>query len=225
MDSENRNNLVINGAGKASGGKYKKVEINGSGKIEDHLDCIDFITNGKSEVNGDVKTDRVEVNGFAAVNGHTETKRLKVSGKANMGGNISGDEVIIEGHVTAKGDCEAETFRLKGGFSLDGLLNAGNIDIQLYGNCRVKEIGGEIINVREGHQDFRNFIKMFFQSFATKLTTDTIEGDDIHLDYTTANVVRGNNITIGPGCDIDLVEYQGTYHQHEEAKVHDCKKI
>ena len=34
-----------------------------------------------------------------------------------------------------------------------------------------------------------------------------IEGDNIHLENTICDIVRGDNITIGKGCTIGTIEY------------------
>ena len=58
-----------------------------------------------------------------------------------------------------------------------------------------------------------------------KLTVDIIEGDDIYLENTHAKVVRGNNITLGPGCEIELVEYKNDFKQDKEAEIGTHRKI
>jgi hypothetical protein len=58
-----------------------------------------------------------------------------------------------------------------------------------------------------------------------RLDTETIEGDDIYLEYTRVKVVRGSNVKIGKGCEIELVEYENNFQQDREAKVNDSKKI
>lgn len=52
--------------------------------------------------------------------------------------------------ITVGGDCSAEIFISKGVFNINGLLNADEIDIRIYHNCKVKEIGGREITIKEG---------------------------------------------------------------------------
>ena len=35
-----------------------------------------------------------------------------------------------------------------------------------------------------------------------------MEGEDIYIESTTAEVVRGNNVTIGPRCNIEILAYK-----------------
>jgi len=91
------------------------------------------------------------------------------------------------------------------------LLNAGQVTIKPGGNCIVKEIGDEHIDIRVSPIDNTIFRKVIDKIFNTKaeLTTGLIEGDDIYIQNTNVKIVRGNNITVGTGCTIDLLEYKG----------------
>ena len=55
--------------------------------------------------------------------------------------------------------------------------------------------------------------------FGGRLVTDTIEGDDIYVEYTTAKTVRGNNVRIGDGCDIGLVEYKNSFELDKGSQI------
>lgn len=224
MSNETRSDLFIHGAGNASGGLYHEVEINGHGSIGADLECHAFRCNGHARIEGRVKAKSVKINGVMTTSGTLEADTAKIIGKATVKGNLRGETVQMEGDLSSTGDCEAEAFSALGRIRLDGLLNAGDITIELYGNCRVKEIGGDRIHIRRGHEIF-NVIKRLFMPQGTKLHTDMIEGNEIHIHDTCAKVVRGANVTIGPGCVVDHVEYQETFHQDAEATVKDVTKV
>ncbi|XOK59303.1 bactofilin [Paenibacillus elgii] len=240
MDSNNRRDLVISGSGSSSGGSYRDVKINGEGKVYGDIDCLQFKTNGVSEISGHVKAKFIQVNGVSSMNGNVESEDIKVygdvklegnvsyldfkcQGSARVQGNMNGDRIDLEGDLTVTGDCEAETFNAKGAFRIDGLLNAGVIDISLYGASSVQEIGGEVITVRK--KGFKSLLKSLLPMLDAKLDAETIEGDEIYLENTTAKVVRGSRITIGPGCEIDLVEYKESLHPFKGAKIHEYRQI
>jgi len=52
-----------------------------------------------------------------------------------------------------------------------------------------------------------------------ELKVDIIEGDDVYLENTIAKIVRGDNINLGPGCKIELVEYKNNFKQDKAAEV------
>jgi hypothetical protein len=48
---------------------------------------------------------------------------------------------------------------------------------------------------------------------------ESLEGDNIYLEHTTAKVVRGKQAALVPECDIRLVDYQTSYKSHKTAKA------
>jgi hypothetical protein len=57
------------------------------------------------------------------------------------------------------------------------------------------------------------------------LETSVIEADEIQLEDTRADVVRGRNVVIGAGCRIGLVEYADELRVDPDAEVKERKKI
>ncbi|TMV51538.1 hypothetical protein FE783_07125 [Paenibacillus mesophilus] len=244
MNTNIRRDLNISGVlGGCAGGMFKNISINGHGTVNGDLDCIGFVCNGKATVRGKVKAESVEVNGSASFGGEMNSGKVRVNGKSEIegplaakhfridghtkiGGNMTGEEVEINGSFTVKGNCDAEQFRSRGSFRIDGLLNAGTIEIDLYAECRAKEIGGESITVRKS--GFDSPIEKLMKAIIfpkDELLADTIEGDEVRLEYTTAKIVRGTNVTIGPGCHIGLVEYTGVYKRDKDAVVSESRHI
>jgi cytoskeletal protein CcmA (bactofilin family) len=232
-----RKDLVISGTGSASGGLYDLVKISGTGKVHGDIDCNDMAIygtatmegnvkakavhiSGKARITGSLKTEHVKIHGSARMGGDVQCKQFDCHGSANVGGNLSADEVHIHGEAAIKGGCDAEQFKARGEFSIGGLLNAGTIQIKPFGHCQAKEIGGERIEVKlQGI----TFLKKLLFHFG--LTAESIEGDEIYLEYTSAKAVRGNRVTIGPGCDIEVVEYQDEFQCDPGAKVGTYKKV
>ena len=244
MTEDIRGDVQINGSGSAGGGRFGNVRINGSGAINGDLDCLEFTgngtatingtltaqtvgINGSSKVQGALHADTLKVNGTAEVLGDATVKTLEIRGTANVHGNVAAESVILRGALQVKDDCNAETFDAKGGFTIGGLLNAGKMTIRLHGDCRAREIGGASIDVKQEPSLFGGISKLFHSliNLPHGLYVDTIEGDDITLEATTAKVVRGKRVTIGAGCEIDLVEYSECYHPAEEAKVKEQRQI
>lgn len=211
--------LIINGQSSAAGGKYNAVVINGEGKIEGDLDCINLKINGKCSMNGNVKADSVNVNGEASIKGDLEAEKAKIHGTIDIDGNLSVDKAEMYGIISVGGDCNAEIFKIKGTFTIEGLLNAGKLELSLYESSRAREIGGEKITVKR-----IGGLKGMIMS-GKELTVETIEGDDVYLENTNAKIVRGNNIELGPGCEIELVEYKDSFKQDEKAEVGTHKQI
>ncbi|MCY8032867.1 hypothetical protein [Bacillus sonorensis] len=230
-----KNNLKINGSGSAAGGTYHNVVIRGEGTIGAGLDCLKFRSYGSSVLSGDAKVQSFDVHGETEVGGRLKADRAKIYGTADIvgdadigeaavrgvisiGGNMAGDMCDIKGTIAVKSDCEAERFTLNGSLELNGLLNAGEIDIVLrFGQSSVGEIGGTVIKVKNK--------RGLFKKNSRFLSAQVIEGDDIYLENTTAGIVRGNRVHIGPGCRIHTVEYKSDYQVSPKADVKENQQI
>lgn len=241
---ERENNLRISGLGSASGGSFNEVRISGVGSISGDIECNTFKASGTSSISGNVKTKIFETSGASDVKGNVDasemgisgagriggnvsTGKIKVSGAADINGNLHAENIDSSGAINVRGDVEAESFRSSGGFKIGGLLNAGQINISVNGKCTAKEIGGEKIDIRRSNNFaggvFRAIKDMF--NVHEYLVTEVIEGDDIYIESTVAKIVRGNNVTIGPDCDIDTVEYKNEVKVEKDTRVKEQKRV
>ncbi|SCB76385.1 polymer-forming cytoskeletal protein [Fictibacillus enclensis] len=240
MENGMKGNLTINGYGSSNGGHFNQVKLNGRGIVNGNLECVLFECNGSGAVHGDLKVDNGKISGSGKVKGAVEgnnftieghgsvsegvslLNKMNISGSSKIGGNLRADEIQIKGKATIATDCEAENFRSDGQFAIGGLLSADHIDVRLYGESTAAEIGGQTIKIKGKKRGFFQLFKPFFQ---TKLTVSVIEGDELQLESTKAEVVRGKNVNIGPDCEIDLVEYKESFLCDDDAKVREFKKI
>ncbi len=230
MANNSMNDLRINGIGSSSGGKYDFVQINGKGDITGDLECRELQINGLAHLDGNVKADTIRVSGKSDFRGNISGQRMIIDGMTDVGGTVKVETVENRGMLRVAKDCGSEVFSSQGGFNIGGLLNAGKIDISVYAQCKAREIGGENIAVRiGGGLGIRKFIGSLFPGLPLNpvLITDTIEGDNVYLENTTAKVVRGQNIKIGPGCEIGIVEYRESYYKDPVVgtSVNESRKI
>ena len=242
MADETRADVKINGDGSLTGGAYGAVTINGAGTVNGDIDCTDYRVNGAGTHNGRLVAKTITVNGTATFNGELQAidmtvngdssvrdgagiSKLSIKGNASFGGSIASHDVVVKGFLRTGGDCESEAFSCEGAFTVAGLLNAGIVDVKLYGPCSAREIGGEKITVREPGTGFSSFTQIFTFWAEKRLTADSIEGDDVTLELTTAKTVRGRNVNIGEGCRVDLVEYSGSYTIAPGATVGEARQV
>jgi cytoskeletal protein CcmA (bactofilin family) len=199
-----------------------QVKVDGNSKMMGACTAKRIDIRGKTSIEGAVSSQELSINGFTAIGGRCEAKTLHIRGRARMGNSVISESVKIEGEAKIAGDCEAETFRSDGAFAIKGLLNAGKVSIRLGGASVVKEIGGEDIRVEKA---WRRLPLFGWLGRSKKLVVETIEGDDIYLEYTQAKVVRGNRVHIGPGAEVDLVEYRADLQMSKEAKVIEHRQV
>ena len=245
MKEFNRDDLKINGNMSLKGGKYNKVVINGSGEIQTDLTADILKINGSGSFDGMVKAETVKISGSARIAKKADFSTLRISGSlmANLDlkaddiktsgelivqGSIAAKIIKIMGQINVKNNCNADVITCTGEIKVGKELIADEIVIDLYGKSSAGEIGGGNIKIRRYPE---NKISRFFHTIFlielfrnASMKTDSIEGDEIYLEFTKANVVRGKNVKIGPGCEIEYVEYE-TLEKNEKAIVKKEKKI
>jgi cytoskeletal protein CcmA (bactofilin family) len=242
MSDEIRNDIKTAGGGSFSGGTYGDVTFNGSGTINGDVDAITYRVNGAGTSNGRVKAQSIIVNGTAGFNGEVQANEMTVNGDANIrdgagvgrlivkgnlsiGGSLAVHEVQLHGFLRIAGDCQAEAFTGEGGFTVGGELNAGNVDVTVQAPSSVREIGGERIVVRQPSGALSTFTGLLTVFSEKRLTAETIEGDVVWLENTTAKVVRGKQVTLGQGCIVDLVEYAESYTPAGAPQVREARQV
>ncbi|HEY5563619.1 MAG TPA: polymer-forming cytoskeletal protein [Clostridiaceae bacterium] len=219
--------FTTSGSSKVIGNiKAKEFKVSGHSSVEGDLAFDNMQISGGTNISGKLNGGNIKVSGSTTIGGNANINSVKVSGSINIGGNLKGEEVDVSGFINIKGDCEVERYISKGGFQIGGLLNAGEVDILVGGNCRAREIGGERITVKvhPARNLINSIINKFFTSFG-KLSCESIEGDNIYLESTQAKIVRGKNITIGQECEIDMVEYTGELKIEGNAVIKEKKKV
>ncbi len=233
---EGNNDLVINAFGSNSGGEYNNVIINGVGNINGDIGCDLLNVNGTTNVNGTVKAKKVEINGVGNLSGDVQCSKITVSGAGKITGKLVSEEIEVAGALSVEGgikgevikvrgaikalNLEVEDFQCDGSFSIKEMINAEIIEILLREKCEARELGGESIRVQKGYVK-QSIMGSLFSPIAKEpvFTAETIEGDEIYLEYTKAKVVRGSKVVIGPGCEIVLVEYKESLEVNEKSKV------
>jgi len=246
----NFENLNISGMGTMSGGEYNDVSISGMGTVSGDLKAVsvqvsgngvfkgDFASKGLS-VSGrvvfdkDVSAENGEISGSLECKGDLTIGKAVVSGRIAVGGDLKTNYIEVFGYLSLKGGLEAENFTCKGSFIIEDLLNSESIDISIGGFCSVKEIGCEKILVRIGKMSntFSQIIQFFYTSISgksiknNKLVAQSIEGNDVNLEHTEAEIVRGKTVRIGQRCVIEKVEYSDTISIDPDAKVKEIVKL
>lgn len=226
MDNRQLPDLIINGVSDGAGGTYNSVSIDGVGKVIGPIVTRIFKGNGIMKLMSDLTAEEAECNGTLKVKGNLHFGTMKVDGILTIAESLRGENCILNGLLNTQGDCELEDFAGEGTFSVGGLLSAGHMDFRLQGQGKAKEIGVESLVIRQVNQGI--WSKMFsgiIPKLRPELSTHTIEGDYIDLEYTSAKMIRGNVVLIGSGCNIGIVEYRSQLTVHPEARIGKVVKI
>ena len=238
-----KGNLHIDGMGTSAGGEFdtinidgigtitgkvlaSKVDVDGAGKFQETVISDEINVAGTANFKDEITTQLFKADGMVNVTGDTTATEVFIAGKANFGGSLKSEGIKIEGLCDIRGDCETEVFDLEGRIKINGQLNGDAIRINTFYKSEIGEIVGSAIEVkRSSNVVSQVFAKVFDIVSDNNLAVNTIEGDNISIDYTDARVVRGEHIVIGEHCNIQLVEYTGSFKQHPRAKIGESRKI
>ncbi len=170
------------------------IKIVGSGVVSGNpVKTVEFRSAGSTRVAGRLKAEEIETSGSLQVEGDVEAEELSASGSLQVGGKV---------HV--------EEFRSSGAVRIDGGLKAEEVTIELGGTSKIRTIEAEEIRVKATGGFFR---------VRGELTAERIEGQEVELEATTAALVRGDEVRIGPHCRIDVVEAKElVVHQSSEVR-------
>lgn len=232
----------FSGSGSLPAGNYGRLHFSGTGHLTGDISCAaikasgslsaegsiqcsgEIRTSGSTNCTGDISARSFKNSGSVKIDGGYAGKSIDVSGSLTVGTDIKSDEVRAGGSLTVGGDCEAEQFFSAGKLSINGLLNADDIEIRLSATpSKVSSIGCERIRVtRRGVLGLAAGLGI---QFGPGLTTESIEGDVIYLENVTAKIVRGKEVVIGGGCNIDLIEYSGKCEVSGNSTVGETKFV
>ncbi|MBO9608545.1 MAG: hypothetical protein J7639_21505 [Paenibacillaceae bacterium] len=217
--------LRLIGTNTSGGGSFGTVKITGEAVLLSDTSCRKFGCTGTLQVNGSMRADEFRLTGECKVEGDFRAGRLRTIGQLEVAGSVRGGELKVTGEMRmGAAGCEVDRLTVSGIVRTEGLISADSVDIRLYGPARAGEIGGGSITVRRARiASFKHLFQP--QHAAGELDADTIEGDVVHLEYTRAAVVRGNRVTIGPGCDIGCVEYRESFSRSAKSVVREEARV
>ena len=215
--------VSISGSGTVQGDlRCQSLSCSGSARVQGDVDCAGEVrSSGSSKVTGSITCESLGCSGAVKCEGSILSRGLiHSSGAMKVSGSLEGGEVDVSGGLEAgeihcgrlhcsggarvSGGVEAESVHLTGSAVIQGLLNAETVEISASRGIRIGSIGGSSIRIYKPTQV--SLLGLFHGSVSCAQVGD-IEGDDVDLEYTQADVVRGRRVRIGEGCSIGRVEY------------------
>ncbi len=220
-ETADRTNQKILGNSTSAGGRFLDVKVTGECTFNGDVDCRKLTLMGETKVNGSLVMENMKLTGECSVKGGIEGESLRGQGEIRAE-SVHVEGIKFTGNLSVAGNCDAEEMQISGAVQVDGLLSAETLEISLYGPSRAAEVGGGSVKIkrslggaliRPGHPGHL--------SFAAGL----IEGDQVELQGTAAETVRGGRVVIGTGCEIGTVEYRDSLDIHSNAVVRNQVKV
>ena len=214
------------GAGTIPAGEYEAVKVSGAAKLAGDVRCTSLSASGSFGGSGSITcSGGVHFSGSTGIDGPISAGELKASGSFKCKG-LRGGDLCVSGSARVDGDMEGDAIRVSGSINCSGLINADRIEIHIGGVSSAGSIGGSEISVySENRSGGLSRILFGKNPHGAMNVEESIEGDDIFLEYVTCPTVIGRRVTVGPGCRIGSVQYSESAEISPEARVDDCRQV
>jgi|GEM_PF-657568 len=191
------------------------ISILGSCSFDSDVKADEMSVKGKVGIKGSLRCDEVSDSGDFRIGGDVAVDSLYISGNFHAGRDIRADNIELNGYMEIGGNVNTDSFESTGSFNINGCIRADRVNIELNNACRVK--GGIVAHriVVTRAKDDQNIC----------LEAPSLQADYAELENTRLNILKGHNIKIGSGCDIDRVEYTGELIVMEGANVKQQQKM
>lgn len=240
-------NMKIAGAGTIGSGEYDEISISGTGKIvgdvrcknlsvagaasvEGKIECLELISCGGSvSFKDEVKTKNIDVSGSAKLEKECiATEKISTAGSIKFMASSKAKKIQLLGYSYVEKDLEAEEIYIKGDSQIYGLVNGEKVKVEFDNSLEINEIGGSNIIVLQKAKGINNVKKLpvFNKICKTSIgKINTIEGENVAVEFVEANKINGKSVAIGKNCKIKLVQYTDEIEIHPSSIVEQCEKV
>lgn len=195
------------------------------------LDHSPLIVRGSLIRREDITASSINVFGHLNARGNVTAAQLKVSGECSITGHclagsaenlgslrvrsLQAEHVKSAGYLSAAEEIHTRTFLAKGAVRLHSLFAAESVDIRLGSPSTADQLHSKgTVTVKRSSR-----LLNVLMGPLRKLSCRCVQGDNVDLEHTTARLVSGKNIRIGPGCDIQEIRYSVSLKMDGNAKV------
>lgn len=203
--------IRIAGAGVVTGQpvRTRMFKSAGSARVQGDLEADETKVAGACAFEGGVTTDVFHSSGSVRVARTLTADRVESSGSLEVVADLTADEIVASGSLKVGGSLRADRLHASGSLVVAGPLVADDVDVELGGSSRVGDVQADEVRVKVTGGLFRS---------RGDLQAGTIQAESVYLEGTTAKLVRGDRVTIGPHCRIQAVEA-------EELVVHESSEV
>ena len=195
--------LIANGVSSFGGGTYESVALTG------------VINITSSIASGDMT-----IEGVGTIHGHVDAARVGVNGTIKASGSVKSTDFSLHGLGKIAGDLVADRVEVNGSLSVVGMINAENIDIKMVNGCSAREVCGGSLTLRKNAS--ANILEII--TAKRNFQCQSIECDDVDIEWANVDSVSGVMVKIGPNCNIGRLEYADGFYADPSSKIREIVK-
>ena len=172
----------------------------------------ELILTGSTQCEGEITAQRIQVEGTLRCQGKITAGILRCNGTLIVSGDVSAKEINSSGmlHISHGGKLEGENIRCEGMLHADEGIRADVFEMQ--GVVTAQEITGKRVTV---HSRVNKLTKLFIRESQVK----EIQAEVVDLMGVSVQNIIGEQITIGPHCEVQSIDCSGTLSLDKKAKA------
>ena len=187
--------IKLDGISKINGGEYATIQVDGITQINGNLKSLNFFIDGKCKVNGNTITELFDCDGMTEIKGNLNATDIKVDGMLTVSGEyIKTTTLVCDGTIKSKEYIHADIL------DANGIISAKEVTGN---NVKIKSYSGK-------------FMKLFFSPVSR---VNIIKAKHIELSGVKSQQITGQDIIIGPCCEIDNIDCSGTLKVDKKSVV------
>lgn len=178
------------------------LKVRGSLFLQDDICAASVDVFGHLSTQGAVSTAALKVSGNCMIRGSCKAHQVNNLGSLRIQ-NIQADNLSSSGYLSVAQDAVVGTFYADGAVKIKHLTISSSLEIRLSSRSSVEVISADGNIIVKPNSRLMNALMPPFR----RLTCQKIEGISITLQQTTAELVCGEDIVIGPRCTIREIHY------------------
>ncbi|WP_165983756.1 hypothetical protein [Macrococcus bovicus] len=192
----------------------------GSVVIEGRLNAPYLVNAGEVEITSTLETTHLtnQKEAYLKVTDGVVAHTVNNAGILELGAHCQAETIQSTGQLQAAGTIEAASVRLEGVLQLHD-VRADQLNIIVTHNGSAEYLTASDINITAKRE------ALIFKDQDHSLKVDEIDGGHVYVENIIADLVRGDQVTIGPNCIIKVVEYTEDFKLDDQSDVLELGKI
>lgn len=200
MDTK-KNDIKIEGIGTITEGNYRRIGIEGVGKIRGAVQFEEMSVEGTCNTGGSVTGTKLSVSGLMKVEGDVRVRCLSVEGLLKTASNkVYADVITVEGMLKNAGEVNADQIMIRGRVNFNDLF-------------------GDHIEINQS-QHVTHFFFGKKNIFSKKNQAHTIECDYLKACAMVCDTICATTIELSNHCVINTINCNGTLTYDATCIIH-----
>ncbi|WP_133430518.1 hypothetical protein [Macrococcus hajekii] len=197
-----------------------ELNVRESATIEGRLNAPYITNSGVLSIHSTLETQELvnDKKGRLFVEENVIGSKVSNEGLIELKKDLKAEHIESSGEIISSGRIEGQTLSFEGSFKVKD-IRAERLDFILTDDCEASSITANDIKVDAKRQ------ALIFKDNDHLLKVDHIDGGTIYLENVIAELVRGDEVTIGPNCTIKILEYTKDYKLDNRSDVLELGKI